>query len=145
MSQSSSRRAQSSSSSSASTPPPSGASSKASVSRVQSLSPSLLICLSVCLSVGLSVGLSVCLSSPSPPLPPPPPLSLSLSSRSVCVGCLTSQQHESVSQGRICSDNFTCCQTEIEVADLTLETKTCCREIQEYQLRQMRTHFAISF
>ena len=35
------------------------------------------------------------------------------------VGCLTSQQHTSVSQGRICSDNFTCCHTEIEVADPT--------------------------
>ena len=35
------------------------------------------------------------------------------------VGCLTSQQHASVSQGRICSDNFTCCHTEIEVADPT--------------------------
>ena len=35
------------------------------------------------------------------------------------VGCLTSQQHASVSQGRICSDNFTCCKTEIEVADQT--------------------------
>ena len=35
----------------------------------------------------------------------------------VFVGCLTSQQHASVSQGRICSDNFTCCHTEIEVAD----------------------------
>ena len=32
------------------------------------------------------------------------------------VGCLTSQQHASVSQGRICSDNFTCCHTEIEAA-----------------------------
>ena len=32
------------------------------------------------------------------------------------VGCLTSQQQASVSQGRICSDNFTCCHTEIEVA-----------------------------
>ena len=32
-------------------------------------------------------------------------------------GCLTSQQQASVSQGRICSDNFTCCHTEIEVAD----------------------------
>ena len=32
------------------------------------------------------------------------------------VGCLTSQQHASVSQGRISSDNFTCCHTEIEVA-----------------------------
>ena len=35
------------------------------------------------------------------------------------VGCLTSQQHASVSQGRICSDNVTCCHTEIEVADPT--------------------------
>ena len=34
-------------------------------------------------------------------------------------GCLTSQQHASVSQGRICSDNYTCCHTEIEVADQT--------------------------
>ena len=39
--------------------------------------------------------------------------------RSLFVGCLTSQQHASVSQGRICSDNFTCCNTEIEVADPT--------------------------
>ena len=35
------------------------------------------------------------------------------------VGCLTSQQQPSVSQGRICSDNFTCCHTETEVADPT--------------------------
>ena len=35
------------------------------------------------------------------------------------VGCLTSQQQASVSQGRVCSDNFTCCHTEIEVADRT--------------------------
>ena len=35
------------------------------------------------------------------------------------VGCLTSQQQASVSQGRICSDNLTCCHTEIEVADQT--------------------------
>ena len=35
------------------------------------------------------------------------------------VGCLTSQQHASVSLGRICSDNFTCCHTETEVADQT--------------------------
>ena len=35
------------------------------------------------------------------------------------VGCLTSQQQACVSQGRICSDNFTCCHTEIEVADPT--------------------------
>ena len=37
--------------------------------------------------------------------------------RSLLVGCLTSQQQVSASQGRICSDNFTCCHTEIEVAD----------------------------
>ena len=35
------------------------------------------------------------------------------------VGCLTSQQHASVSQGRICTDNVTCCHTEIEAADQT--------------------------
>ena len=44
----------------------------------------------------------------------------SLTANSVCccllVDCLTSQQHASVSQGRICTDNFTCCHTEIEVA-----------------------------
>ena len=36
------------------------------------------------------------------------------------VGCLTSQQYASVSQGQICSDSCTCCHTEIEVADPTL-------------------------
>ena len=35
------------------------------------------------------------------------------------VGCLTSQQHASVSQGGIFSDNFTCCHTEIEAAEQT--------------------------
>ena len=35
------------------------------------------------------------------------------------VGCVTSKQHARVSQGRICSDNCTCCYTEIEVADQT--------------------------
>ena len=35
------------------------------------------------------------------------------------VGGLTSQQHASVSQGPICSDNFMCCHTEREVADQT--------------------------
>ena len=41
--------------------------------------------------------------------------------RVICllVGCLTFQQHVSVSQGRICSDNFTCCHTEIVVVDQT--------------------------
>ena len=38
---------------------------------------------------------------------------------SLLVGCLTSQQHASVFQGRICSHNFTCCYTAIEVADQT--------------------------
>ena len=38
---------------------------------------------------------------------------------SLFVGCLTSQQQASVSQGQICSDNFTCCHTEIQVADPT--------------------------
>ena len=38
--------------------------------------------------------------------------------QTVCwlVGCLTSQQHCSVSQGQTCSDNCTCCCTEIELA-----------------------------
>ena len=36
------------------------------------------------------------------------------------VGCFASQQHVSVSQGRICSDKYTCCHTEIEVADQAL-------------------------
>ena len=35
------------------------------------------------------------------------------------VGCLTSQQQARMSRGRICSDNFTCCHTEIQVADQT--------------------------
>ena len=41
--------------------------------------------------------------------------------QAVCllVGCVASQQHASVFQVRICSDNFTCCYTEIEVADQT--------------------------
>ena len=38
---------------------------------------------------------------------------------SLLVGCIASQQHASVSQGRICSDKFTGCHTEIEVADPT--------------------------
>ena len=40
-------------------------------------------------------------------------------SNCLLVACLTSQQQASVSQGRICSDNLTCCHTEIEVADQT--------------------------
>ena len=37
------------------------------------------------------------------------------------LACLKSHQQVSVSQGRICSDNFTCCHTEIEVADQTFQ------------------------
>ena len=48
-----------------------------------------------------------------------PPRLSTVSAWSLLVGCLTSQQHASVSQGRICSDNFTCCHTEIEAADQT--------------------------
>ena len=46
---------------------------------------------------------------------------VNMSVTGVClfVGCLSSQQHASVSQGRICTDNFTCCHTEIEAADQT--------------------------
>ena len=43
----------------------------------------------------------------------------SLSAVCLLVTCLTSQQRASVSQGRICTDNFMCCHTEIEVADLS--------------------------
>ena len=46
-------------------------------------------------------------------------LRVKLLSCNLLVGCLTSQQHASVSQRRICSDNFTCCHTEIQVADQT--------------------------
>ena len=35
------------------------------------------------------------------------------------VGCLTSQQHASVSQARIYKDNFTSRHTEVEVTDQT--------------------------
>ena len=35
------------------------------------------------------------------------------------VGCLTSQQHASVSQEQICSENCTCYHTEIKVVDQT--------------------------
>ena len=37
------------------------------------------------------------------------------------VRCFTSQQQARVSQRRICLDNLTCCHTEIEVADQTIE------------------------
>ena len=47
------------------------------------------------------------------------PIVLQLVPYSLLVGCFTSQQQVSVSQGRICLDNFTCCHTEIDVADQT--------------------------
>ena len=62
------------------------------------------------------------IGSTSPSGDPGPPGARQFSHQSrICllVGCLTSQQQASVSQGRICSDNFTCCHTEIEVADPT--------------------------
>ena len=40
------------------------------------------------------------------------------------VDCLRSRQHASVNQGRICSDNWPCCHTEIEVADQTYSIPT---------------------
>ena len=43
--------------------------------------------------------------------------SFAMFTSSLWAGCLTSQQHASISKGRICSDNFTCRHTEIEVAD----------------------------
>ena len=43
----------------------------------------------------------------------------SVGKASLFVGCLTSQQHASIAQGRICSDKFTCCHTDIEVANQT--------------------------
>ena len=56
---------------------------------------------------------------PAPRRTPSPPPGQNCGFVVLFVGCLTSQQHASVSQGRICSDNFTCCHTEIEAADHT--------------------------
>ena len=54
-------------------------------------------------------------------VPIPVRMKVAVPVRFVCwlLACLTSQQHASVTQGRICSDNFTCCHTEIEAADQT--------------------------
>ena len=52
-------------------------------------------------------------------------------SRFVCwfVCCLTSKQHASVSQGRICPGNCTCCHTETKVADKTFHlTQSPCTD-----------------
>ena len=40
--------------------------------------------------------------------------------KGLLVGCFTSQQQASVSQGRMCTDGITCCHTVIEVADQTI-------------------------
>ena len=97
---------------------------------------SLSVCLSVCLSVSLSLSLSVSVSLSHPPSNPSsiknewvtlrqttPGFNSSITPHEAAVylfvGCLTSQQHASVSQGRICSDHFTCCHTAIEVVDST--------------------------
>ena len=44
---------------------------------------------------------------------------------SLFVGCLTSQQHASVSQGQICSDSCMCCHSEIEAADQRERESVC--------------------
>ena len=44
--------------------------------------------------------------------------------KGLTAGCLTSQQHASISQGRICSDKCTCCHTEMEVEKKNLQ-KSC--------------------
>ena len=51
----------------------------------------------------------------SQPVSPKPFISLDL-----LFGCLMSQQHDSASQGRICSNSCMYCHTEIEVTDPTL-------------------------
>ena len=45
------------------------------------------------------------------------------------VGCLTSSQHASASQGQICSGNSRCCHTETEVVDQTFHlTQSQCTD-----------------
>ena len=56
-------------------------------------------------------------------------LNVSVLCKELFVGRLTSQQHVCVSQGRICSDNFTRCHTEIEAADQTFHlTQSQCTD-----------------
>ena len=57
--------------------------------------------------------------TPAKPQPTVKVSLIQLSCEDLFVGCLTSQQQASVSQVRICSVNFTCCHTEIEVANPT--------------------------
>ena len=68
-----------------------------------------------CTNERKNIGVYVSSQAAETPLPSPKHREI------VCllVGCLMSQQQASVSQGRICSHNFTCCHTEIEVADPT--------------------------
>ena len=76
----------------------------------------------VALSIACSLGISLGSYRSYPPSSVIPPLSFFAKrerEREMFVGCLTSQQHASVSQGRIFTDNFTCCHTEIEAADQT--------------------------
>ena len=63
----------------------------------------------------------LCCTTPPPPPPSPALKACCQLKEGVCLlaGCLKSLQQASVFQGRICSDNFTCCHTEIEVADQT--------------------------
>ena len=72
--------------------------------------------------------------------------------RELCffVGCLTSQQQASVSQGRICSHNFTCCHTEIEVADPTSTSPshsilTPGRPVPVLTLQRQGSHWSANF
>ena len=59
-------------------------------------------------------------------------------------GCLTSQQHTSVSQGRICSDNFTCCHNEIEVAHQTFQvTQSQCTDTGGEEEEEKKTYCQI--
>ena len=53
------------------------------------------------------------------------------------VGCLMSQQHASVSQGRICSDNCRFCLAEIEVEDQTF----CLTQSQKTDTRLTSQHW----
>ena len=71
----------------------------------------------------MSTGSAVCVLDCCPALPQSNVINFVQNDESgklLFAGCFSSQQRASVSQGRICSDNFTCCHTEIEVADPTL-------------------------
>ena len=71
-----------------------------------------------CKSGGVPTSLYCCLV-PHGPLHASPHQCLSGRQLLLLVACLTSQQHASVSQGRICSDNCMCCHAETEVSHQT--------------------------